>query len=493
MLPLHRVVLLFLAAVAVQGQIDIPFKVRPGAHEENRERVGRMHREEVQRFAGDTNLLVLPGLVANRTKRRVEVRVERSAVGAEAPCEFLVVNEGSDHGYESLLIAFARPSDVHNALRFIGVEPGQSHHPPTHRYWAKGEPFLLSVLFTNREPIRVESLLVDRRTGTTLPPEGFLFTGSRSVAAAEVAGSLHYVADRYQPMAIASLFNTPYAVLEVPRTASKESVYRNTVVNPGVPIPEGTLLTLVIEPVHPPGTSGFRDLALDVDAASDAGKRSGSNVEALAKLRVALREEGTVLNPDGSLVGMVGSIAALDRQSRIPFLTLRWSPEVRLGSARALAEILDSLDRERGIRIEPPRAGDPYYRAFMPDRKLLDRRERRQHPMELTVSEAEGGLSGRLVLVESVWKEGIARSELEFGEALVRNRADLARELAADRDRPRTQGKQPRPNVLLVFVSPEVTMGQFKEFLEPVLTNHTEIHVFLDETMPPIPRKPPAP
>ncbi len=493
MLLLHRVVVLLLAVAAVHAQVDMPFKARPSGHEENRARVARIHQDELRRFAGDTHRLVLPGLVADRRTRRIEVRVERSAVGANAPCEFLVVNESSDHGYEALLIAFARPSDLHAALRFIGTEPGQSYHPPSHRFWAKGERFLLSILATNTAPLRVENLLIDRRTDAALPPDGFLFTGSRRIPAPDDPSRADYAADTFQPMAIASLFSTPYAVFEVPRSVSKETVYRNTTVNPEFPIAEGTLLTLAIEPALPPGATRVQDLVLQVDAAPRAGKPPSSSIEALADLRVQLRDSTTVLNPDGSLVSVVGSIAALDRQKHAPFLTLQWSPDICLASAQSLAEILASLDREQGIRIEPPRAGDPYYRAFTPDRQLLDRTERLVQPLELALQQKDGRISGRLVMVDSIWKEGASRSELRFLERPLQGPADLRREIAADQERSRSAGRRPRPNVLLAFASSDLTMGQLTAFLEPVLTNHTAIHLFLDESLPAIPSKAPAP
>jgi hypothetical protein len=382
---------------------------------------------------------------------------------------------------------------VDAALRFIGTEPGQSYHPPSHRFWAKGERFLLSVLSTNTAPIRVENLLIDRRTGAALPLDGFLFTGSRRIPTPDNPSRADYAADTFQPMAIASLFSTPYAVFEVPRSVSKETVYRNTTVNPEFPIAEGTLLTLAIEPALPPGATSVQDLVLQVDATSRTGKPPRSKVEALADLYVQLRDGKTVLNPDGSLVSVVAAIAALDRQKHTPFLTLHWSPDIRLASAQSLAEILASLDREEGIRIEPPRAGDPYYRAFTPDRQLLDRTERAVQPLELALQQKEGRISGRLVMVDSILKEGASRSELQFIERPIRDPADLRRELAADRERNRGPGRRPRPNVLLAFAPSDLTLGQLTAFLEPLLTNHTAIHLFLDESIPPVPLKPSAP
>lgn len=492
MLLLRCVVVLFLAMAAVHGQLDGAYKALPKGHEENRVRVARIHQDRFHRFGSNTNLLVRPGLVADRRARRVEVLAERSAVGANAPCEFLIVSEHSEHGYEALLIAFARPSDIHEALRFIGTEPGQSYHPPTHRFWAKGEHFILSILATNRPPIRTENLLIDRRTGAALPPEGFLFTGSRRIPAPDTTRA-DYAADAFQPMAIASLFSTAYAVFEVPRQVSKENVYRNTTVNPEIPLPEGELLTLTIEPALPVGSTGLKDLVLQVDAAPDTEPRPGSKIEALANLRVQLLDGSTVLNPDGSLISVVGSIAAIDRRKYAPYLTLHWSPAVRLASAEALAEILASLDREQGIRIEPPLRGQPYYRAFTPDRQLLDRKERLFHPLELALTHLDGRLSGRLLMVDSIWKEGASHTELHFLERPIVDPEALRREVEADRERTRRSGRHPRPNVMLVFAPSDLTLREFDSFLEPVLANDTAIHILLDEPMPPAPPKAPAP
>jgi len=493
MLCLQRVVLLFLAMATVHGQAEAPYKSRPLGHEENRAHVVRIHQDELRKFGGDTHLLIRPGLMADRRTRRVEVRVERSAVGPDAPCEFLVVDESSDHGYESLLIAFARPSHIHEALRFIGMEPGQSFHPPSQRFWAKGERFHLSVVATNTRPIRVESLLMDRRTGRPLPGDGFFFTGSRKVPSSHDPMELAYAADAFQPKAVVSLFSTPYAVLEVPRSMPKEIVYRNTTVNPDVTIAEGTLLNLVIEPALPTGLSSVKDLVLQVDAGPQPGNPSGSDVEALASLRFQLRDGSTVLNREPTLVSVVGVMAALDRSRHDPFLTLRWSSGIPLGAARALAGILASLDREQGVRIEPPWPGDLYYRAFTPDRQLLDRDERPFHPLELALEEKEGRISGRLLLMESVWNEGSSRSTIEFLERPIPGPADLHREWVSDQEGARNAGRRPRPAVMLVFAPSHLTMGALTAFLEPGLTNHTAIHLLLDESMPPIPSNKSAP
>ena len=80
---LHVAVVLF-AVATVHAQFDSPFKDRPHGHSENRVHVDRIHQDELRQFAGDTNRLVLPGLIADRRKQRVEVRVTVPARRARA-------------------------------------------------------------------------------------------------------------------------------------------------------------------------------------------------------------------------------------------------------------------------------------------------------------------------------------------------------------------------------------------------------------------------
>lgn len=480
-----------MVALSAQGQDDAPYKTKPRGHERNQQFVASSYEHNLQKHAGRTNILVLPGLVADQRARRVEVIVERSAVADNAPCEFMVVGEASDHAYEALLIAFAKPSDIHRALRFIGTEPGEPVDPAALRFWAKGESFILSVSGTNGPARRIESLLVDRRTGRSLPEDGFMFTGSRMVPSLEDRSRRVYAADEFQPKAIVSLFNSPHSVLEVPRSAAKDVVYQNTTVSPDHPLEEGALLTLVIEPVNKDGLKRVKDLVLQVEPIGEGN--SASDVERLAGLRLQLKDSGTLLSRQENLVSVVESLARLDRKKHDHFLEVRFADGVALGQAQALAEILSTIDREQGVRIEPPAPRQLYYRAFTPNRELLDRAERLYHPWELSLMEKDGRISGTLLLVDSVWKEGSSRSELAFKELPVASASDLRRELDAEKERTRQSGKRARPPVLLVFAPSRLGIGQLSAFLEPVLPTHRAIHMFLDEPAPPVPAGKSAP
>ena len=300
-------------------------------------------------------------------------------------------------------------------------------------------------------------------------------------------GKKAYGADVYQPMAIVSLFNSTCTVLEVPRTASKGEAYQNTIINPEHRLTGGGLLTLVIEPLNDDNTKRVKDLFLQVDAAATPPARPLTGLERLNQLVFQLKDAATVLNEKPSLSSVVAVLSALDRKKHDYFLTVSFGDGVELGGAEALTKILAIMDSERGMRIEPPPVGQLYYRAFTPDRDLLDRDSRMFHPWELSLSEKDGAVSGKLLRIDSVYRTGFTKSELEMFELPVFSPQDLRKELDAELEKTRKANKRAKPPVMMVFASSALTYGQLRKFLELSLPTHKTIHVYLDEPMPPIP------
>lgn len=481
---------LILIASSLPAQEDTLSK--PKGHAQNKQLAVRAHEDNLKKFAGDTNILVRPGLIADRKKRRVEVMVERTSLGANAPCEFTVIDETSDHGYEALLLSFAKPGDVHRAIQFIGTEPGGAFDPGSHRHWARGESFVLSVVQSNAPPVRLEQWLIDRRTGRPLGEGRFVFSGSRTMPAPANPLKKIYAADEFQPRSIVSLFNTPFTVLDVPGQIAKEEAYQNTIINPGHALAEGTLLTLLIEPLDPAGFTRVKDLQLLVGADGSAGGPRPAGEAPLAGLRFQLKDAATALNKQDTLLSVIESLAALDRKKHDHFLAVTFGDRVTLGQAGMLARILSTIDREQGVRIEPPPPGQIYYRAFTPDRELLDRDARLFHPVELALSEKDGQSSGKLLLIDSVWKKDATHSELQFIERTVAGPGQLREELEAEADRTRKAGQRARPPVMMVFAPATFSHLQLVKFLEPALRTRHLIHVYLDVPMPPVPHQKPS-
>jgi hypothetical protein len=111
------------------------------------------------------------------------------------------------------------------------------------------------------------------------------------------------------------------------------------------------------------------------------------------------------------------------------------------------------------------------------------------HPWELSLTEKDGKLSGRLLLINSVWKEGGSKPELEITELPVSGAKDLRKELDAEAERTRKADRMAKPAVILVFAPSTLKYGQLAKFLEPALPTHKMIHVYVDKPQPPIRKK----
>ena len=143
-------------------------------------------------LAGDTNSLVrtaelvqagsvvtLPGLtVHGGDKKFIEATGKISLADGEI-LEFVAV-EAKGRDYESLLTLDSRPSTMQFALLLIGCEPGARPHAakPGEK---TGTPLTIEIEWqrngqTHRMP--VETLLLDRRTKTSLKNMPWIFTGS---------------------------------------------------------------------------------------------------------------------------------------------------------------------------------------------------------------------------------------------------------------------------------------------------------------------------
>jgi len=87
--------------------------------------------------------------------------------------DFLLIGPSSGRGYEELAWSHARPSDVHKALEFIGMRPGQPFSPAKLRFWSKGERVRLTVgPIEADELIPFENLVTDKTIGEPLPADG---------------------------------------------------------------------------------------------------------------------------------------------------------------------------------------------------------------------------------------------------------------------------------------------------------------------------------
>ena len=210
-------------------------------------------------------MLVLPGLVADRTAREIRLHAEATGIDHEGVVEFFLIGENSSHAYEAIAVAFAEPGDVHRGLRFIGMTPGRPAHPARLQFWPKGERVSLAFKGKYEEfPIRAEELMIDTQTGKTLAAAGFVFTGATGFEPGEKPGTEIYAANRHDPMSIAANYNERYSVLDIPRRAPQSKLYERQVINKAHAFEPGEFLEVVITPERTNGPPRVVDFLLTV-------------------------------------------------------------------------------------------------------------------------------------------------------------------------------------------------------------------------------------
>jgi len=439
-------------------------------HERNRTAVNELCRKNTEKYKDNADMLVLSGLLADRKHKRVLIQAEATGIGRDVPVEFFLIGQNSGHDYEALAVSFARPSDIHKALVFIGMTPGRPCNPAKFHFWPKGERVLMTFASYSAcpslKPVRTEKLILDRRTGKALPDTGLVFTGSLLIDSAGRPGVKVYAANTREPNSIASNYNERESVLDVPRQAPQSAVYGEQSANPEFLFPSNSLLQVVMEPEYTDGKIRTLNLLLTVNVQSSPTGTPPSRL-AFSLLHVDGRKFYDGPEPHGVL----HIFASLIENGHDPFVTVRFDGKLPLAAVQDLCLILSTMEKENGIRVEPL-PGHPYYKAFLPDPRFRDRTGRISQPWELHLSMTDSGISGILTQIEQVWRDGRLRPDLDVTDYDVPTPGALRKELAR---------RGPGLPVIFVFAQPALTYGHLLDFLSPVLTTHPAVHVFFPE------------
>jgi hypothetical protein len=142
--------------------------------------------------------------------------------------------------HETIVTFDVMPSDVHKALESIGLKPGK----PGRGEDPKSGPELdVYIEAAGGKVIRIESVLLDKKTGKPLPPISWHFTGSvlkEGKFGADVSGTL-----------IALYPVTDEVVMQTGLTMREEGMIKLDTAKNLLPA-EGTAVTLVIKPAAGP-------------------------------------------------------------------------------------------------------------------------------------------------------------------------------------------------------------------------------------------------
>jgi hypothetical protein len=444
---------------------DAPAATGLAAREANKRKAAEWHDANCRQYGANSQFLVRPGLLADRASRRITVKAESIRLSTGSPAEFALIAENSGKDYEALAVSFAIPSAVHEALSFIGVQPGRGVDPSRLCFWPKGERVNITFRYCEAEgaaprDVPAEQLVIDTRTGTTLPSGGFAFTGSSWVTPDPASTNRAYAADAYSPNSIVSFYNESGTVLDVPRRAAQHDVYSYQVPNPDKPLPQNQLIEVLFEPEHRDGGSRVCELELAVQPASPALASNGPCY--------VLREGGKPCNTNTTVAGLRAALRALKDGQRDVFVTFAPADSLTLSGVRQAANLLDALEKTADARVEPPPAEHPYYKSFLPDEKHRAREGRPIQPWELYVEERAGGVTGQLVYIEEEWKADVPKPIYHETRTAISSPADLNPLLE----------KQDAPSVLLAFAPAEMRYGTLRKLLKPAIERKMILYVF---------------
>ncbi|MGI6099727.1 MAG: hypothetical protein GX174_04425 [Lentisphaerae bacterium] len=415
----------------------------------------------------DGNTLLRRAVRADRKARTVTLLAESCGLSANTTVEFAIVGETSDRTYEALLLTYARAKDIGDALEFIGLPRGQNVSHRAQRYWPSGERVVIKVRefgATNAPARPIEEFVLDRRINSTMVQRGFVYCGSPRVPGTEEGGAEACLADLEAPVSILSLYNEPQTLLDVPRISPQGEVYENYITNPDALLPAGRMMQVTLTPEpRPDGCPRVRPVELTILPSEGPG-----GVAFL--LREGEKGEPQRIEAFGDLLKRLMAIVG---QECDPMVTLKIDDAVPLNRAREVCKVLQKIEGENGVRMEPPPKGQIFYKSFLPDEQWRERAKRLTQPWELhvgPVSPTNAVPSLLLVQILEDWSDP---------NSMDPKLTPVEYPVARFEDIPGTIKKAGRGlPVLLVFAPASAPVGHFMRGVRPVLDTHSTVYVF---------------
>jgi hypothetical protein len=342
------------------------------------------------------------GLVADRDARSVEILAVAMGLENDEPMEFFLVGaKGKD--YESLGVTMAKPSDIQEALIFIGMEPGRSISFRELLFWPKGDRVNAMVSWQTddgwADPVRLEKMILDRRSKTHMPENGLVFVGSRYD---EVGDPPTREFGANNTGNIATTYNDSWTVLDVPYKYRQGEVYNNLIANPKYPLEEGQKLKIRLQPQMPPGETRVFSGSLSIGPGKTESAQDAlftlRNVEGKEVVSGVFAEFLNYLQPRVSTTDMHLAVAIDETMPVAPL--------------REICALLRELEKQQVLRPEGNK-GHFFYEAFLPDDKWRVREHQASHPVELYLTPTETeAVAGTFVYLEDIYEKDGKRQVL---------------------------------------------------------------------------------
>lgn len=413
------------------------------------------HREAARLVADEAEFWSAPFVLANRETREIWVWGQVTGMIPGDPVEFFVIYEQSGQDYESLMVTFAKPSDIHKALEFIGLEPGGPVDPARHRFWPRGDHVVPTFSFVPKdaeEPVELPAHeWIVHPDESVMEPSTWVFTGAPLLPDPRDPDTLVYAADAFGPNSVASTFNLRNTLFDLPKQGSKTGMYGHYNRNPAIEVAEAAPALLHLTPPAPEHLPPEKDLLIRV-------------LDAEATLQI----EGL---PDVETLPLADLPGTLAEQSGPVFwMTVDMAPETPLSTMIDFAKKMEAIeDASDALRVEPPPAGQLYYQAYNPEARFRDRNNRPTQPLELQLRlDSRGQVNAHLIEIEEQWGDGRRPN-------LIEHRHDLTSPEAWGE---RIANDPPLVKVLFVFAPGDLTHQALMKWLTPVLDTFPVVFVY---------------
>jgi hypothetical protein len=402
---------------------------------------------------------------ADRQARTVTLLAESCGLAPNATVEFGIVGETSDRAYEALFLTYARASDIGDALESIGLPRGRNVSSKAQRYWPSGERVTVLVRpfgATNAAALPLEDHILDRQAGTTLARRNFIYCGSPRVPDPDGTGEI-CLADLEAPGSILSIYNEPQTLLDVPRVSPQGEVYENYVANPAALVPAARMVELILAPEpRPDGQPRVRPIALKVVPSEGPGG-----------VAFLYREPGSEPQRFDAFGDLLKRLMAVVDASCDPMVSLSLDDALPLARAREVCKVIQKIEGENGVRMEPPPKGQIYYKGFLPDEQWRDRAKRLSQPWEFHV--------GRMSPTNAVPPLHLVKIIEDWSDpnSMDPRLTPVTYPLRSFDAMPGTMEKAGHGlPVLLVYAPAEAPVGSFMEGVRKVLDTHATVYIF---------------
>ncbi len=401
------------------------------------------------------------GLKADRKTQRIEFFAETTGIGVNEPLEFFLIGGESGNAYEAFAVALAEPRDIYDAMLFIGIAPGRGVNPDKLQFWPKGERVVMTL-----DGHQAETFILNDETGKNLEPNGLVFIGSQFIPPMDGSEGEVLAAQERGPYSIAANYNEMDSLFDVPFSAPQAAVYTRQSLNPDRIYPKGKRIQVVIEPEYKDGKQRVTELTLHVGGSTPPSS-------SLTAARLTVRDaDGTVLTDKPSLPKALSLFSRLNDDGHDPFVTLDFGEDATVGQLHQLAQLLQTIDGEKGVRVEPPLQGQPYYKAFAPNEAYRTRENRFLQPWELRLEPSTNGtVTATATEITETWTKGEPKPAISTEEHAIDSPEAFVQLITS---------RKPDVKVLLVYAPETLTYAELMAFVRPVQATHPIVHVYLE-------------